>query len=701
MRASRAHSKGDSLREQEQWADAIVQYQDAIRLNPQFSWSHHSLGDCYKKLGDWTSAVAAYRRAIELKGDFVWSHYSLGEALENLGQWRAAAESYGKAGAIAPENPQIPPRLVRVLQALLKQEPRNIEHYKAIAEQFIAQDKTVEAISAYQLALQIRPDDSGVAVALSNLLKTVDPEQSDSLWSQALADVLTDKDIRDPQDLKNPQTVFALLKHTHLFDAVYYRTQHSALAELSDQALLHHYIATGSDAGYQPNPLFDDSFYRRQCPDVARQGLNPLAHYHCFGYKIENNPHPFFSTQFYCETHDDVAAAAVDPLEHYLAYGARRGRAAFSDQQFPDLLSQTTPNDADYLISLTGPVVRSAAKTIGVYCSSLGNYFITEIADFIAAALNQAGHRAIRLNEQDTPPENLDGHWVVAPHEFFYLGGGERWGYDQKWLSQVVMMNVEQPQTTWFSKAFHFLRHSKIIFDINVKSAAIMRSLGLPAYWLPLGYLEDYAPFAVGESLPDLRALRSLAATVRDCLPTIEAPLNERPLDIHFIGTLNKRRELFFAESARWLSEYRCFLHMPPMGVPLLKGEDQALDTAAAIGISRRSKILLNVHRDELPYFEWHRMIFHGLWQNTLVVTEPCHDIPGLVAGEHFVACELGEMAQKVEWLLRSPAGQAEAERIRKAGHLAFKRWFNASDLLAKAVALAQMALGKREGVSV
>ena len=192
----------------------------------------------------------------------------------------------------------------------------------------------------------------------------------------------------------------------------------------------------------------------------------------------------------------------------------------------------------------------------------------------------------------------------------------------------------------------------------------------------------------MGEQLPDLRSMRSLPAAVRECLPPIEAPLSARPLDIHFIGTLNDRRELFFASSARWLSEYRCFLHMPPMGVPLLKGQDQALDTAAVIGVSRRCKILLNVHRDELPYFEWHRIVFHGLWQNTLVVTEPCHDIPGLVAGEHFVACPLAEMGEEIEWLLRSPEGKLEAERIRRAGHEAFKQQYDGGRIAVRALQL-------------
>ena len=338
----------------------------------------------------------------------------------------------------------------------------------------------------------------------------------------------------------------------------------------------------------------------------------------------------------------------------------------------------------------------SVTQRIGVYCSSLGNYFIAEIADFIADALERAGHQVSRLSEQDAVPTDIEMHWVIAPHEFFYLGEGHQWMQKQDWLANAVIVNVEQPQTTWFSKAFHFLRHAKVIFDINVKSAAILQTLGLPAYWLPLGYLEDYEPFEAELSLPDnLRALKSLPSKIKHHLPAIDAPLQDRPIDLHFIGTLNPRREKFFAQSAAWLSQYHNFLHIPPMGVPLLKGQDQALDTETVIGLSRRSKILLNIHRDELPYFEWHRIVFHGLWQSTLVVTESCHDIPGLIAGKHYIACSLDELPQKVAWLTRTPEGQQLAEQVRSAGHEAVRTRFDGARIMQNAANLAYEATSK------
>ncbi|PZO13577.1 MAG: hypothetical protein DCF25_15890 [Leptolyngbya foveolarum] len=701
QQALKIHQQGETLQKQGEWEGAIAAYQKAIEFNSTFSWSHHNLGDCYKKIRHWSAAAAAYQVASKLKPEFVWSYYSQAEVAEAVEDWAAAARHYRQVLKLEAQNAQAPPRLVTALRQLITTDPRNTEYYQELAEQMAAQGDENGAISTYQMALQIRPDASQIALALSKLIAQKDPAEAHALIDRALSHTVTNQDIQSPSDLQEIETAAALLSATHLFDSQYYRATNPDLAIDSDRELLLHYLRQGSAEGRNPNPLFDDQFYRDRHPELAATGTHPLAHFHRFGHLAGDDPHPFFKTAFYRKMHTDVAAAEINPLEHYLAQGAKEGRVAFSAEPLAHLIEQPTPTDADYLqvwrAAGDGVDQRAIApKQLAIYCSSLGNYFITEIADFIAAALEQAGHTVLQLNEQSAPPENLDGHWVVAPHEFFYLGDGPQWTQRQQWLPEAVMINVEQPQTTWFSSAFHFLRHAPAIFDINVKSTAIMQALKLPAYWLPLGYLPQYAAATATTQLPDLRALKGLPSHVSDHLPEMDAPLCDRPLDLHFIGTLNPRREQFFASSAQWLSQFHCFLHIPPMGVPLLKGQDQALDTEAVVGLSRRSKILLNIHRDELPYFEWHRMVFHGLWQNTLVVTEPCHDIPGLVAGEHFIECAIAKMADKIEWLLKNPEGQATAERIRQAGHRAIKEQFSGVRIATAALAIAEKALAPK-----
>ena len=320
-------------------------------------------------------------------------------------------------------------------------------------------------------------------------------------------------------------------------------------------------------------------------------------------------------------------------------------------------------------------------KNIGLYTSSKGNHFIAEIANFVAEALQRIGHCVTRCTEQDKPDDKIQEHWIIAPHEFFNAENKSHWLENLSRLRQTTLINTEQPQTTWFSKAFHFMRHAKSILDINPQTADLLGQLKLQASWMPLGYLENYKLFEAQGALSDTTHTHSLAPQIREKLPQRNSSLVERKIDICFVGTLSSRREDFFARKASWLNRYQCFLHLPPERT-FPEDCERTLRAEIAAGISRRSKILLNIHRDEMPYFEWHRIVFHGLWQQTLVVTEPSYDIPGLMPGEHFIVSATEDMEETIDWLLNTPEGKTKAERVRAAGHRALIQNFDMTHIL-------------------
>ena len=692
--ALEAHKRGQILQEKKQWQEAMLAYRQSIELYPDFCWSHNNLADCCRQLERWDEAAVAYRRSIELNPEFVWSYYHLGGVLLAQKDWEAAIEVLLQAQHLSEDKSVIAHRLVEAYEQWLSQQPRNLDRYEALVEQQLLAGKLDEAIATLQMALQIEPGHGAIALKLADLLADQDPDQAQRLKHQAQLQTY-DANLGTPADLMDVDYAKSVLEHTALFDQAYYQRNYPDASGTNpetgkDLSPLEHYIQTGVEQGLNPNPLFDTSFYLQQYQDVARLGVNPLAHYHLFGFRGGRDPHPFFSTQHYLEQHSDISAAQINPLEHYLTAGAKQGRVAFTAERLKPLLQSTIPAEAPYLdcwrSSRSLPPV-TQKLTLGVYCSTAGNYFMTEIADWLTAALRHAGHDVLQLTEQETPPQHLDQHIVVAPHDFFYLGDGPQRVRQSPELSRAIMINVEQPQTNWFSRAFHYLRQAAMVFDINVKSAAFLQGMGLPAYWLPIGYLPDYSPLVAPPSLDNLPAIRNLPQTIKQHLPALDAPLKERPLDLHFIGRLSARREQFFQQNP-WLQQYQSFLHTPPPGLPLKPGDEQALDMATAVGLSRRSKILLHIHQDELPYFTWHRMAFHGFWQNTLIVTEPCHELMGLTPGEHFVACEPEQLATQVRYLLTTPEGQSQAEQIRRAGHINFQQRFNGVKLISRALAL-------------
>jgi len=66
--------------------------------------------------------------------------------------------------------------------------------------------------------------------------------------------------------------------------------------------------------------LFDKQFYLDSYPDVARAGMDPLAHFVLFGARERRQPHPKFDVDYYLTANPDVAAAG-EPPRHYLRDG--------------------------------------------------------------------------------------------------------------------------------------------------------------------------------------------------------------------------------------------------------------------------------------------------------------------------------------------------------------------------------------------
>jgi hypothetical protein len=93
------------------------------------------------------------------------------------------------------------------------------------------------------------------------------------------------------------------------------------------------------------------------------------------------------------------------------------------------------------------------------------------------------------------------------------------------------------------------------------------------------------------------------------------------------------------------------------------------LDTDAAIGLAQRSKIVLNLHQTDEPYFEWHRIVLQGLWQRALVITEPAAAQTFFAAGEHYLAAPCDELVDLIDWILGTTQGMRVAERVRNEGY--------------------------------
>lgn len=82
---------------QGQISDAILSYQRALKINPNYAEAHNNLGIAHKSLGRVEEAISAYRQAIKIKPDFAKAFNNLGNALSEMGQQESAVECYRRA----------------------------------------------------------------------------------------------------------------------------------------------------------------------------------------------------------------------------------------------------------------------------------------------------------------------------------------------------------------------------------------------------------------------------------------------------------------------------------------------------------------------------------------------------------------------------------------------------------------------------
>jgi len=72
--------------------------------------------------------------------------------------------------------------------------------------------------------------------------------------------------------------------------------------------------------------LFDTAWFNERNPDLVEAGLDPLQHFHLYGWREARLPNAYFDTAWYLRYNKDVAAAGIDPLLHYFEYGEAEGR---------------------------------------------------------------------------------------------------------------------------------------------------------------------------------------------------------------------------------------------------------------------------------------------------------------------------------------------------------------------------------------
>ena len=162
----------------------IAIWDDTVAKCPQNPRAHHNLGIALTRIGRLQEAIGQYEQALRIKPDYVEAHYNLGIALarigriqEAIGTVRAGAADQARLRQGAQQSRGSPCRkLGRIQEAIahyeqaLRIKPDYAEAHNNLGIALAQTGKIEDAIGQYEQALRIKPDYAEAHYNLGNAL---------------------------------------------------------------------------------------------------------------------------------------------------------------------------------------------------------------------------------------------------------------------------------------------------------------------------------------------------------------------------------------------------------------------------------------------------------------------------------------------------------------------------------------------------
>jgi tetratricopeptide (TPR) repeat protein len=104
LTASEWYEEGLALHRKGKWDKAIVDYNKALELNPQYTDAYYNRGICYYKKDEYDKAIADYKKVLELDPQYANAYYGLALTYEAKGEHDKAIADYNKVLELNPQD---------------------------------------------------------------------------------------------------------------------------------------------------------------------------------------------------------------------------------------------------------------------------------------------------------------------------------------------------------------------------------------------------------------------------------------------------------------------------------------------------------------------------------------------------------------------------------------------------------------------
>jgi Flp pilus assembly protein TadD len=113
---------GDALMREGRLSEAIEQFEQALKIKPDYAEAHNNLGIALGRTGRMSEAIEQFEQALKIKPDYAHAHNNLGIAFERTGRMSEAIEQFEQALKIKPDDALAHNNLAEAL-AILKSNP--------------------------------------------------------------------------------------------------------------------------------------------------------------------------------------------------------------------------------------------------------------------------------------------------------------------------------------------------------------------------------------------------------------------------------------------------------------------------------------------------------------------------------------------------------------------------------------------------
>ncbi len=175
---------GETLEQQGHMNDAIAEYQKALEISPTNAIAHGDLAFCLLQTGSANDAVAEYEKAIQLDPESAGIRVALASCLFSMGRKDAAMAQYQKAVELEPTSADYRCRLGAIFlvsgytdkaivefQKTTELRPDSAQAWFCLGDAFSDKGTLAEAVVAYQKGIAIQPDSAQVYNSLGNAFR--------------------------------------------------------------------------------------------------------------------------------------------------------------------------------------------------------------------------------------------------------------------------------------------------------------------------------------------------------------------------------------------------------------------------------------------------------------------------------------------------------------------------------------------------